>query len=333
MSLLKTRVTDLLKIKYPIVCGGMHYVGYAELAAAVSNAGGLGVITALTQPSPDALKNEIQKCRKLLHDKSTPIGVNLTLLPVGKLPDYDAYAKTIIDENIPVVETAGRNPEKWIKLFKSNGIICIHKCVAIRHALTAERLGADIISMDGYDCAGHPGMEQVSNWMLLPIAKRNLKIPYIASGGVGCAEQLVAALSLGADGINMGTRFMATIEAPIHNKIKLALLHGNERDTTHVMSTLKNTERVYKNKTALKVREIEAEFPGKIGKIYPYVRGENYRKSFQETGDIESSVWSCSQVMGLIDDIPTCKQLLDKMVNDAVDIIEKDVNTKLIAKL
>ena len=187
--------------------------------------------------------------------------------------------------------------------------------------------------MDGYDCAGHPGMEEVSNWMLLPIAKRNLKIPYIASGGVGCAEQLVAALSLGADGINMGTRFMATIEAPIHNKIKLALLHGNERDTTHVMSTLKNTERVYKNKTALKVREIEAEFPGKIGKIYPYVRGENYRKSFQETGDIESSVWSCSQVMGLIDDIPTCKQLLDKMVNDAVNIIEKDVNTKLIAKL
>lgn len=187
--------------------------------------------------------------------------------------------------------------------------------------------------MDGYDCAGHPGEEQVSNWMLLPIAKRNLKIPFIASGGVGCAEQLVASLALGAEGINMGTRFMATVEAPIHNKIKIALLNGTERDTTHIMTTLKNTERVYKNKTALKVREIEKEKPGRIDAIYKYVRGENYRQSFQETGDTESSVWSCSQVMGLIDDIPSCKQLIDNMISDAINIINKDINNKLISKL
>eukprot|EP01084_Bolivina_argentea_P284232 487068_1 len=236
------RVTRLCKMKYPIVCGGMHYVGYAKLVAAVSNAGGLGIITALTQPSPEALRTEIRKCKALLQPNK-PFGVNLTLLPVGKLPDYDGYAKVIIDEGVPVVETAGRNPEKWIKLFKANGLVCIHKCVAIRHALTAQRVGADIISMDGWECGGHPGEEVVGNWILLPAASKKLKIPFIASGGCANGQQLVAALALGAEGINMGTRFMATIEAEIHQKIKQALVDGDERSTTHIMRTLKNTER------------------------------------------------------------------------------------------
>mmetsp|Transcript_26722 Transcript_26722/g.42334 ORF Transcript_26722/g.42334 Transcript_26722/m.42334 type:complete len:335 (-) Transcript_26722:100-1104(-) len=323
------RVTSLLKVKYPIVCGGMHYVGYAGLAAAVSNAGGLGIITALTQPTPEDLRKEIQKCKALLKRADTPIGVNLTLLPVGKMPDYDAYAQVIIDEKVPVVETAGRNPAKWIKLFKSYGKVIIHKCVAIRHALTAERLGADIISMDGFECGGHPGEEIVGNWVLLPAAAAKLNIPFIASGGCANGQQLAAALALGAEGMNMGTRFMATTEAPIHRKIKQALVDGDERSTTHVMTTLKNTERVYKNKTSDIIQKIEKEKPGDIGAIYQYVRGENYRKSFQETGDTESSVWSCGQSMALINDIPSCEQLIQNIVNEALDVLNKRIPAQL----
>jgi len=294
-------------------------VGYAELAAAVSEAGGLGTITALTQKTPEDLRHEIRKCRALT---SKPFAVNLTLLPALMPPDYDTYCDVVIEEGVKIVETAGRNPGKYIQKFKAAGVTVVHKCVAIKHALTAQRLGADIISMDGFECAGHPGEEDVGNWVLLPKAARALNIPFVASGGVGDGKQLAAALALGAEGVNMGTRFMATVEAPIHDGIKQALVKGQETDTTLVMRSLKNTERVYKNKTAKQVQEIEARDPGNIHAIRHLVSGENYRKSFQETGDPETSVWSAGCVMGLIDDIPSCKVLIERMVQEAQDTIQ-----------
>mmetsp|Transcript_104821 Transcript_104821/g.313147 ORF Transcript_104821/g.313147 Transcript_104821/m.313147 type:complete len:330 (-) Transcript_104821:75-1064(-) len=327
---LKTKLTEALGIKHPIIQGGMHYVGYAEMAAAVSNAGGLGIITALTVAQPprgkDALRDEIRKCRGLT-DK--PFGVNLTLLPVGVPPDYDGIIQVCIEEKVKIVETAGRNPEAVIKKFKDAGIIVIHKCVAVRHALTAQKMGADFISMDGFDCGGHPGEEDVGNWVLLAQASQELGIPFVASGGSATGTQLAAALAMGAEGINMGTRFMATKEAPIHQKIKEAMVQAKVTDTTHIFRTLKNTERVYKNATALKVREIEEKNPGDFSAIGDLVKGENYRKSFQETGDASSSVWSCGQSIGLIKDIPTCKDLLETLVAEAEDIIKNRLMSKL----
>lgn len=317
-----TDVSRLLGVEHPIICGGMHYVGYAEMAAAVSNAGGLGMITALTQPDPEKLRAEIRKCKSLT---SKPFGVNLTLLPALAPPDYGSYADVIISEGIRVVETAGRNPGKWIKKFKAAGLVVIHKCVAVRHALTAERLGADVISMDGFECAGHPGEEEVGNWLLLPLAARKLSVPFVVSGGCGDGRQLAAALCLGASGMNMGTRFMATAEAPIHPNIKKALVEGTERDTTHVMRSVKNTERVYKNPVALEVQKIEAKHPGDIMKIRHLVSGANYKKSFQESGDPTSSVWSCGPVMGLIEDVPTCKELVSRIVAEAEDVLNNKV--------
>ena len=290
------------------------------MAAAVSNAGGLGTITALTQRTPEHLRAEIRKCRALCPDK--PFAVNFTLLPSLAPPDYGAYANVIVEEKVPVVETAGRNPGKWIAFFKSKGIVVVHKCVAIKHALTAERLGADCISMDGFECAGHPGEDDVGNLVLLAKAAEKLSVPYVASGGIGNGRQLAACLALGADGVNMGTRFMATKEAPIHGGIKDALVKADERSTTLVMRSLGNTERVYKNDVALEVQRIEGEQPGKIEAIRHLVSGENYRKSFQETGDATSSVWSAGVVMGLIEDVPTCKELLTRMVADAESIIK-----------
>lgn len=319
---LKTKLTEALGIKHPIIQGGMHYVGYAEMAAAVSNAGGLGIITALTVAQPprgkEALRDEIRKCRSLT-DK--PFGVNVTLLPVGVPPDYEGIIQVCIEEGIKIVETAGRNPEEVIKKFKDAGILVIHKCVAVRHALTAQRMGADFISMDGFDCGGHPGEEDIGNWVLLAQAAQELKIPFVASGGSATGAQLAAALAMGAEGLNMGTRFMATQEAPIHPKIKEAIVKAKVTDTTHIFRSLKNTERVYKNETARQVQQIEAEKPGDFGAIYHLVKGENYRKSFQETGDPNSSVWSCGQSIGLIKDIPTCKDLLESLVKEAEDII------------
>jgi nitronate monooxygenase len=320
---LKTKLTEALGIKHPIIQGGMHYVGYAELAAAVSNAGGLGVITALTVAQPpdgaEKLRAEIKKC-KTLTDK--PFGVNLTLLPVGVPPDYDGIMKVMIEEGVKVVETAGRNPQEVITKLKAAGIIVIHKCVAVRHALAAAKMGADFISMDGLDCGGHPGEEDVGNWVLLAQAAQELKVPFVASGGCATGNQLAAALAMGAEGVNMGTRFMATKEAPIHQGIKDALVEAKVTDTTHVMRSVSNTERVYKNATAKKVQEIEAESPGDFGLIYPYVKGENYRKSFQETGDATSSIWSCGQSIGLIKDVPTCKELLETLVAQTEEIIK-----------
>eukprot|EP00591_Stephanopyxis_turris_P012075 CAMPEP_0195524770 /NCGR_PEP_ID=MMETSP0794_2-20130614/24807_1 /TAXON_ID=515487 /ORGANISM="Stephanopyxis turris, Strain CCMP 815" /LENGTH=261 /DNA_ID=CAMNT_0040655061 /DNA_START=71 /DNA_END=853 /DNA_ORIENTATION=- len=256
---IKTRVTEMLGIKHPIIQGGMHYVGYYDLAAAVSNAGGLGIITALTQATPEDLRREIRKCKALTNK---PFGCNLTLLPVTVNPDYEGYCKVIIEEGVPVVETAGRNPGKYIKLFHDAGIIVIHKCVAIRHALTAIKQGADMISMDGFECAGHPGEEDIGNWVLLAKAGRVLTVPFVASGGCATGSQLAAAIALGAEGVNMGTRFMATKEAPIHDNIKQALVDNDERSTTHIFRTLHNTERVFKNAMSQKVRDIEQESPG-----------------------------------------------------------------------
>jgi len=308
-------------------------VGFAEMAAAVSNAGGLGIITALTitgRPEgggPEGLRKEIRKCRALTNK---PFGVNCTLLPALAPPDWPAIIKVIIEEKITVVETAGQAPDELVKTFKDNGIIVMHKCVTIRHALAAIKRGVDVISMDGFDCAGHPGEEDLGNWILLAAASK-LPVPFIASGGVGTGKQLAAALALGACGVNMGTRFMATKECPIHENIKQALVKGDHKSTTLVMRTLKNTERVYKNKSALAVVELEKANPGQLKPLIPYVMGENYRKSFQETGDTESSVWSCGQVMALIDDVPTCAELIERMVSEAEEAIRS--SQKYISKL
>jgi nitronate monooxygenase len=318
---LKTRVTELLQIEHPIVQGGMHHVGYASLAAAVSNAGGLGTVTALTQRTPELLRAEIRKCASLCPGK--PFAVNFTLLPSLAPPDYGAYARVIVEEKVPVVETAGRNPGEWIAYFKKHGVTVVHKCVAIKHALTAERLGADCISVDGFECAGHPGEDDVGALVLLAKAAERLTVPYIASGGIGNGRQLAACLALGADGVNMGTRFMATKEAPIKDGIKDALVRGDEKSTTLVMQSVGNTERVYRNAVAEEVKTIEKRTPGKIEAIRHLVSGENYRKSFQETGDPNTSVWSAGIVMGLIDDVPTCAELIERMVADAEAIIAK----------
>jgi len=322
---LVTKLTQRLGIKHPIIQGGMHYVGYAPLAAAVSNAGGIGIVTALTQPSADALRDEIRKTKALLKSPDLPIGVNLTVLPQLKSPDYPAIIEVLLEENIPMVETAGspQCAELWALLKARNPDVCIiHKCTTIRHALKAQSLGVDMISLDGFDCAGHPGENDVGNFVLQPVAARKLKVPFVTSGGVGDGKQLAASLAMGAEGVNMGTRFMATIEAPIHQAIKQALVDGDENQTELVMRSLKNTERVFKNKTSALVRATEAEHPGDISKIIHLVRGENYRESFQETGDVESSVWSAGTVMGLIDDVPSCDDLIRGMVAEAEEIIK-----------
>lgn len=326
---LVTRVTKLLGIKHPIIQGGMHYVGYAEMAAAVSNAGGLGIITALTQPNAKALRDEIRKCKKMTNK---PFGVNVTLLPALKPPDYPSFIKVIIEEGVKVVETAGRNPAEVIKVLKKHGVIIIHKCVAIRHALTAQRLGVDCVSMDGFECAGHPGEDDIGNLVLLPIAARKLKIPFVASGGIGDGKQLAAALALGAEGVNMGTRFMATKECPIHENIKNTIVKGDERSTTHIFRSLKNTERVYKNPQTLEIRRLEKEKPGNFGAIAHLVKGALYGDAFKKTGDPEHSAWSCGIVMGLIDDIPSCAELMDGMVAEAESIINKRLPA-MISKL
>jgi len=294
------------------------------MAAAVSNAGGLGIVTSITitQANPDdpigALRKEIRKCRSLT-DK--PFGVNVTILPILGKVDMDGIVNAIIEEGVKVVETAGRNPEKVVKMFKAAGVVVIHKCTSIRHALTAQRVGADMISMDGFDCGGHPGEDDVGNWVLLPKAARKLGIPFIASGGCADGKQLAASLALGACGMNMGTRFMATKEAPIVEGIKQCLVDNDERQTTHIFRSHKNTERVFKNKTTMEVRAIEEQHPGDFKKIWHLVKGDNYRKSFQETGDDQSSCWSCGQSIGLIEDVPSCKELLTDIVKEAEEIL------------
>ena len=316
---MKTRITELFGIQHPIIQGGMHYVGYAELAAAVSNAGGLGIITGLTQRTAADLANEIAKC-KTLTDK--PFGVNLTFLPVIDAPDYPGYVKAIVDGGVKIVETAGRSPEQYMPAFKDAGIKVIHKCTSVRHALKAEKIGCDAVSVDGFECGGHPGEDDIPNMILLPRAAQELKIPFVASGGMGTASQLVAALALGADGVNMGTRFVATQEAPVHQNVKDAIVKASELDTRLVMRGLRNTERVLKNTAVDKLEIIEREKGRDVtfADVAPYVAGV-YGK-VMKGGEVDAGAWSCGMVAGLIHDIPTCKNLIEGMVKEAEDIIK-----------
>jgi NAD(P)H-dependent flavin oxidoreductase YrpB (nitropropane dioxygenase family) len=308
---MKTRVTEKLGIAYPIVQGGMQWVGLAELASAVSNAGGLGILTGLTQPTPDALREEIARCRSMT-DK--PFGVNLTILPTVKPPPYPEYVKAIIESGVKIVETAGNSPREFISAFKEQGITLIHKCTTVRHALSAERNGADIVSIDGLECAGHPGEDDIGGLVLIPTAARALKIPVIASGGIADGRGMAAAFALGAEGINMGTRFCATQEAPIHPNIKHALVKASERDTELIFRSLDNTARVYSNAIAREVRSMEHRPGGcQFEEIRPLVVGSRGRAALQR-GDIDGGVISAGQSIGLIDDVPTCADLIERIV-------------------
>ncbi|HAI15041.1 MAG: nitronate monooxygenase family protein [Pseudomonadota bacterium] len=317
---MQTRVTEMLGIKHPVVQGGMQWVGLAGLASAVSNAGGLGIITGLTQPTPEDLVKEIALCREMT-DK--PFAVNLTILPTIKPVPYEEYAQAIVDSGIKIVETAGRNPEPFLPLFKGAGITVIHKCTSIRHSLKAERIGCDMVSVDGFECAGHPGEDDVTNMILLPLAARRLKIPFLASGGLGDGRGLAAALAMGADGMNMGTRFMVTKEAPIHEKVKQKMVEASELDTSLIYRTLRNTARVFKNDVAEQVLEIEAK-PGetKFEDIQALVAGVKGRELF-ESGDLDNGIWSAGMVVGLIDDIPSCEELIIRIVEEAEAIINQ----------
>jgi nitronate monooxygenase len=311
MMAMKTRLTELLGIRYPIVQGGMQWVGLAELASAVANAGGLGMLTGLTQPTPEALSAEIDRCRTMT-DK--PFGVNMTIFPTIKPTNYAAYIDTIIDKGIKIVETAGNKAVDYMPRMKEAGLTIIHKCVAVRHALTAERLGVDAVSIDGFECAGHPGEEDTPGLVLIPAAARRLKVPIIASGGIGDGRGMAAALVLGADGINMGTRFCATKEAPIHDNIKQALVNATERDTQLIFRTMRNTARVLKNKVSEEVVATERRPGGcEFEDIKALVAGTR-GKAALAAGDPHGGIVSAGMVVGLIDDIPSCAELLDRIV-------------------
>ncbi len=317
---MKTRITELFGIQHPIIQGGMHYVGFAELAAAVSNAGGLGIITGLTQRTPELLAKEIARCREMT-DK--PFGVNLTFLPVLTAPDYPGYIKAIIDGGVKVVETAGNNPQKWLPALHAAGIKVIHKCTSVRHSLKAEAIGCDAVSVDGFECGGHPGEDDVPNFILLPRAADELKIPFVASGGMADGRSLVAALALGAEGINMGTRFIATVEAPVHANVKQAIIAASELDTRLVLRPLRNTERVLMNSATARLMEKEKALGSAITfeDIIEQVAGV-YPKIMID-GDMECGVWSCGMVAGLIHDVPTCQALIDRIMQDAHHIIRQ----------
>ena len=323
---MKTRITELFKIEYPIIQGGMHFVGFAELAAAVSNAGGLGIITALTQKSPQALLDEILRCKDLT-DK--PIGVNLTFLPTVSSPDYPSYIKAIIDGGVQIVETAGRNPQAHLPALKDAGIKVIHKCTSVRHALKAESIGCDAVSVDGFECAGHPGEDDIPNFILLPLAAEKLTVPFVASGGMADGRSLVSALSLGAEGINMGTRFMVTKEAPIHANVKQAIIDASELDTRLVMRPLRNTERVLVNPTVEKVLKLEKELGSEItfDDISNEVVGV-YPKVMLE-GEVDAGAWSCGMVAGLINNNPSCDELVRNIINEANQIISERLNSMI----
>ena len=308
---IRTRITDLLGVRYPIVQGGMMWVGTADLAAAVSNAGGLGIITALTQPTPEVLSDEIARCRSLTDQ---PFGVNLTMLPSINPPPYERYLDAILDSKVTIIETAGRVPPEYFAKAKAAGAKIIHKCVSVRHALAAERQGADAISIDGFECAGHPGEDDIGGLVLIPAAARQLKVPLIASGGIGDGRGMAGALALGAEGVNMGTRFCATQEAPIHHNIKQALVAASERDTRLIFRTLHNTARVLRN--AVSVEVVATEQKGcQFEDIRHLVAGQRGRAALQ-SGDADGGILAAGQVVGLIDDVPTCAELIQRMVDE-----------------
>ena len=315
---MKTRITELFNIEHPIIQGGMHYVGFAELVAAVSNAGGLGIITGLTQKTPELLANEIAKCRAMT-DK--PFGVNLTFLPTVSSPDYAGYIRVIIDGGVKVVETAGNNPQKWLPILHEAGVRVIHKCTSVRHALKAQAIGCDAVSVDGFECGGHPGEDDIPNFILLPRAADELKVPFVASGGMADGRSLVAALAFGAEGINMGTRFIATKEAPVHQNVKDAIVTASELDTRLVMRPLRNTERVLRNAAVDRLIEKEKtlgdgirfeDIIDEVAGVYPRIMLD---------GAMDAGAWSCGMVAGLIDDIPTVKELIDRIMAEAEAII------------
>jgi NAD(P)H-dependent flavin oxidoreductase YrpB (nitropropane dioxygenase family) len=321
---MKTRITEMFGIERPIIQGGMHYVGYAELASAVSNAGGLGIITALTQPTPEDLAREIARCHEMT-DK--PFGVNLTFLPAFAMPPYPEYIDAIISGGVKIVETAGRNPQEHLPRLKDAGVRVIHKCTSVRHALKAESIGCDAVSVDGFECGGHPGEDDIPNMILLPRAAEELSIPFVSSGGMADARSLVASLALGADGMNMGTRFIATKEAPVHENVKQALVAASELDTRLIMRSLRNTERVLSNAAVEEVLRIERERQEageslQIDDVRHLVAGAKNRKVLQE-GEMDTGVWSCGMVAGLIHDIPTCQELLDTIMAEAEALISQ----------
>lgn len=308
---MKTRITELLGIRYPIIQGGMQWVGTADLAAAVSNAGGLGVLTALTQPTPEALAREIDRCRSMTDQ---PFGVNLTILPSVKPPPYAEYLDVVIEHGVKMIETAGNSPKDFIEKLKRHGVRIVHKCTSVRHALSAERNGVDAVSIDGFECAGHPGEDDVPGLVLIPLATRVLRIPVVASGGIADGRGMAAALALGAEGVNMGTRFCATVEAPIHEQIKQALVRASERDTQLIFRSLHNTGRVLKNAVSDEVVATERRPGGcAFADIQPLVAGARGRAALH-SGEVDAGLVWAGQVVGLIDDIPTCDALLQRMV-------------------
>ncbi|CAG9247975.1 NADH:quinone reductase [Paraburkholderia unamae] len=326
---MKTQLTELFGIEHPIIQGGMHYVGFAELASAVSNAGGLGIVTALTQPTPEALAREIERCREMTDN---PFGVNLTFLPARNPPDYAGYVRAIITGGVRVVETAGNNPQQWLPVLHDAGIKVIHKCTSVRHALKAQAIGCDAVSVDGFECGGHPGEDDVPNFILLPRAADELVIPFAASGGMADGRSLVAALAMGAAGINMGTRFVATREAPVHQKVKDAIVSASELDTRLVMRSLRNTERVLNNRGVERLLEKEerlgqqitfADIADEFGGVYPRVMKE---------GNLDAGAWSCGMVAGLIHDIPSVKELIDRIMLQARQIIGQRFHEVMVAE-
>ena len=325
---MKTRITELFNIQHPIIQGGMHYVGFAELASAVSNAGGLGIITGLTQKTPNDLAKEIARCHEMTDN---PFGVNLTFLPTVAAPDYPGYIDAIIDGGIKIVETAGRNPQPYMEQLKKADIKVIHKCTSVRHSLKAEAIGCDAVSVDGFECGGHPGEDDMPNMILLPRAAEELKIPFVASGGMADARSLVASLAMGADGMNMGTRFMATKEAPCHERVKEAIINATELDTRLVMRPLRNTERVLNNSAVEKLLEKEKELGSniKFEDIMDEVAGV-YPKVMLD-GEMDAGAWSCGMVVGLINDIPSCKELIDGIMSEADSLITKRLEGMLSA--
>jgi nitronate monooxygenase len=325
---MKTAITELFNIEHPIIQGGMHYVGFAELAAAVSNAGGLGTITGLTQKTPADLANEIAKCNDMT-DK--PFAVNLTFLPTVNAPDYPGYIDAIIKGGVRIVETAGRSPEQYMPAMKEAGIKVIHKCTSVRHSLKAQNIGCDAVSVDGFECGGHPGEDDIPNMILLPRAADELEIPFVASGGMADARSLVAAISMGAEGMNMGTRFIATQEAPVHDNVKAAIVAASELDTRLVMRPLRNTERVLNNDAVERILKKEQELGKDIEfkDIIEEVAGV-YPKIMMD-GEMEIGAWSCGMVAGLIHDIPTCKELVDRIMVEAEEIITSRLASTLSA--
>ncbi len=317
---MKTRITELFGIQHPIIQGGMHYVGLAEMAAAVSNAGGLGIITGLTQGTPDGLAAEIERCRTMT---AKPFGVNLTFLPSVKPPDYPGFVRTIIDSGVTIIETAGNNPEQYLPVLKEAGIKVIHKCTSVRHALKAQTIGCDAVSVDGFECGGHPGEDDVPNFILLPRAAEELDIPFVSSGGMADARSLVASLAMGAEGMNMGTRFIATQEAPVHENVKHALVAASELDTRLIMRPLRNTERVLNNAAVEKLLEKERALGPQLefNDIAEELVGV-YPRLMQE-GELDAGGWSCGMVAGLVHDIPTVKELIDRIMREADELIHQ----------